>query len=96
MVPNNDKLWIGLLVALIVPTIAYFLLEQLQDMIATGSRTAFAFKDRTRALVAICLNVVPLNFFRKTYRNRGLRGLAVGTMLLAAVWFFYYGRDLLG
>ena len=96
MVPKNDKLITGLAVSLVVPVIAYFLLLQLQGMIATGAGRNIQFEPRTLALVAICLNVMPLNYFRKTYRNRSLRGLASGTMLLALAWFFYYGRELLG
>lgn len=96
MVPKNDKLVTGLAVSLIVPVLAYFLLLQLQGMIAEGSGKAIAFEPRTIALIAICLNVLPLNYFRKVYRNRSIRGLATGTMLLALAWFFYYGRDLLG
>jgi len=95
MVPKNDKLLTGLLVALIIPVIAYFLLLQLQGMISEGSGKAISFELRTVALIAICLNVFPLNYFRKTYRNRSLRGLATGTMVLALAWFFYFGRNLL-
>ena len=96
MVPRNDNLLIGLAVSLIIPVIAYYLLGQLQVMISNGAQASFAFKERTVALIAICLNVLPLNYFRKTYRNRSIRGLATGTMVLAFVWFFYYGRALLG
>jgi len=96
MVPKNDHLLTGLIVSLIIPTVAYFLLLQLQEMIGQGSGRAITFELRTVALVAICLNVMPLNYFRKTYRNRSLRGLATGTMILAMAWFFYFGRDLLG
>ncbi|MCX8210292.1 MAG: hypothetical protein OTI34_04560 [Lewinella sp.] len=96
MVPKNDRLWVGLVVSLIIPAIAYFLLIQLQNMIGEGSGQDISFELRTVALVAICLNVMPLNFFRKTYRNQSLRGVATGTMILAMAWFFYFGRDLLG
>lgn len=96
MVPKNDNLLLGLVVALLVPIIAYFLLLQLQGMIAEGAGRAISFEQRTVALVAICLNVIPLNYFRKVYRHRSLRGLATGTMILAMAWFFYFGRDLLG
>lgn len=96
MVPKNDHLLTGIVVSLIIPTLAYFLLLQLQGMISEGSGRAISFELRTIALIAICLNVMPLNYFRKTYRNRSLRGLATGTMILAMAWFFYFGRDLLG
>ncbi|TXF86715.1 hypothetical protein FUA23_19230 [Neolewinella aurantiaca] len=96
MVPKNDHLWVGLVVSIIIPAIAYVLLLQLQAMIGEGAGKAISFELRTVALIAICLNVMPLNYFRKTYRNRSLRGLATGTMILAMAWFFYFGRDLLG
>ncbi len=96
MVPKNDNLLTGLVVSLIIPVLSYFLLLQLQSMISEGSGKAISFELRTVALIAICLNVMPLNYFRKTYRNRSLRGLATGTMILAMAWFFYFGQDLLG
>jgi len=96
MVPKNDNILIGLAVSLILPAIAYFLLLQLQSMIVEASGRPISFEPRTLALIAICLNVLPLNFFRRVYRNRSLRGLATGTMILAMGWFFYFGRDLLG
>jgi len=96
MVPKNDNILIGLAVSLILPAIAYFLLLQLQSMIVEASGRPISFELRTLALIAICLNVIPLNFFRRVYRNRSLRGLATGTMVLAMGWFFYFGRDLLG
>lgn len=95
MVPKNDNLLIGLAVSLVVPIIIYFLLLQLQGMIAEGAGRSISFEPRTLALIAICLNVIPLNYFRKVYRHRSLRGLATGTMVLAMAWFFYFGRDLL-
>lgn len=95
MVPRNDNILIGLAVSLIVPFIAYFLLLQAQDFIASSAGRPIIFEQRTLALIAICLNVMPLNFFRKVYRNKSLRGLATGTMILALGWFFWFGRDLL-
>jgi len=95
MVPRNDNLLVGLAVSFIVPAIAYVLIGQLMGMISGSAGRDVVFKPRTIALIAICLNVMPLNYFRKVYRNRSLRGLATGTMVLALAWFFYYGRALL-
>jgi len=64
-------------------------------MIGEGSGQDISFELRTVALVAICLNVMPLNFFRKTYRNQSLRGVATGTMILAMAWFFTSGETFL-
>ncbi|MFT6000138.1 MAG: hypothetical protein ACI81P_002598 [Neolewinella sp.] len=95
MVPRNDNILIGLVVSLLVPFGSYFLLLEAQDFFAESAGRPIIFEQRTVALIAICLNVMPLNFFRKVYRNRSLRGLATGTMILALTWFFWFGRALL-
>lgn len=95
MVPRNDNILIGLAVSFIIPMIAYFLLLQAQDFIGNSAGRPIMFEQRTLALIAICLNVMPLNYFRKVYRNRSLRGLATGTMILALAWFYWFGRELL-
>ena len=95
MVPRNDHLWIGLAVSLVVSGIAFFLLLQLGGLFSSTEGRAITFRPRTLALIAICLNILPMNVFRRTYRTRSLKGLIIGVMILAAAWFFYFGRDLL-
>ena len=95
MTPRNDHFWIGLLVAIVVPFIAYALLLQLTDYFAAGAGRTINFTERTMALIAICVNLLPMNVFRRTYRNKSLRGLVTGTVGLGLVWFFYFGRALL-
>lgn len=92
MIPRNDHFLIGLGVSLVVTFIGYFLLLQIDGLIAQGQTI---FRPRTLALAAICINVLPMNVFRRTYRTRSMKGLLIGVMGLAAVWFFYYGRALL-
>lgn len=96
MLSKYDKILVGLAVSLAVAFIAYALLLQAQDLIADQMGRPFEFQDRSIALLAICLNVLPMNYFRRRYHNKSLRGLVIGTMLLAGAWFFYFGRDLIG
>ena len=95
MIPRNDHLWIGLAVSFIVSFLGFFLFSQLGEWFTAGSGREIAFRPRTLALIAICINVLPMNVFRRTYRTRSLKGLIIGVMILAAAWFFYYGRELL-
>ena len=90
-----DHLLIGLATAWLVAGVAYALLLYTEDYLSTAYDQVFNFRTRSLALIAICLNVVPMNYFRKRYRNRSLRGLVIGTFLLAVVWFIYFGQDLL-
>ncbi|CAH1001803.1 hypothetical protein LEM8419_02710 [Neolewinella maritima] len=96
MIPRNDHFWIGLAVSVFVTVVAYALLLQLGDWLSAGASRSVVFKPRTLALLAISLNVLPMNVFRRTYRTRAMKGLMVGVMALAAVWFYVYGVDLLG
>jgi hypothetical protein len=95
MVPRNDHLWIGLAVSFVVTALAYFLFVQLEAYFSLPANGGVTFRPRTLALLAICLNVLPMNVFRRTYRTRSMKGLMIGVMVLAAAWFFYYGRELL-
>ena len=95
MIPRNDHLWIGLAVSVFVTAVAYALFLQLGDWFSTGAGRSVVFKPRTLALLAICVNVLPMNVFRRTYRTRAMKGLMIGVMILAAVWFWVYGRALL-
>ena len=94
MLPKNDHLLLGLLVGLVLPVVAYALLLQLGDYFSNAAGRPVYFKARTLALVALCLNIIPMNVFRRSYRNRSLRGLVTATVALAVVWFFWYGRGL--
>ena len=95
MVPRNDHLWIGLAVSLVVSGLAFFLLLQLGGLFSSTEGRAITFRPRTLALIAICINILPMNVFRRTYRTRALKGLVIGVMVLSAVWFFYFGQELL-
>ena len=96
MISKYDNILTGLAVSLIVAFVAYALLLQAQEFIAGQMNRPFSFQDRSVALLAICVNLLPMNYFRRRYHNKSLRGLVIGTVLLAGVWFFWFGRDLLG
>ncbi len=94
MVPKNDHLLVGLAVGLLVPIVGYALLIQLSEYFSASAGREIVFKPRTLALVGLCLNILPMNVFRRSYRNRSLRGLVTATVILAIVWFVIYGREL--
>lgn len=95
MVSKYDHLLTGLLTAFIVSTLGFLALQQVAGWISESATQPIYFQERTLALMALCLNLIPMNIFRKTYRNKSLRGLVIGTMVLAAIWFFKFGRELL-
>lgn len=94
MIPRNDSLPLGLLIGLAVPFIGFALLLQAVDWLSDEAGRSLFFRDRTLALAALCLNILPMNVFRRTYRNRALRGLVIATVVLGIVWFFLYRGEL--
>jgi len=95
MVSKYDNQLTGIITAFIVAALAYALIGQLGTWISASAGRDLVFTQRTTALIAVCLNVIPMNYFRRVYHNKSLRGLVMGTMLLAVGWFFWFGRDLL-
>ena len=95
MVSKYDKILVGLMTALAVAFVAYGLLLQAEDWLSSAYPSFTTFNDRSIALMAICLNVIPMNYFQRKYQNKSLRGLVIGTMGLAVAWFVVYGQDIL-
>ena len=95
MISPYDKMIVGLLTALVVTFVAYGFLLQVGDWISSIKPSFSSFTERSIALLAICFNVLPMNYFRRNYHHKALRGLVVGTMALALTWFVVYGQQLL-
>ena len=95
MLSKYDNILVGMLTAIVISVVAYALLLTAEEYARESINAALNFKPRTLALLAICINVLPMNYFRRRYHNKSLRGLVIGTVLLAGVWFVYFGRDLL-
>lgn len=93
-----DKFWIGGLVGLAIPFVGYaiilIVLEQLSD-VDSLSNLNFDFRTRTLGLLAIALNIIPIQLFTKKRANQGVRGVVVISMIYAAVWLFQFGTKFL-
>ncbi|NJO86946.1 MAG: hypothetical protein HC821_02590 [Lewinella sp.] len=94
MRPKYDYLLLGLLLGLLLPALAFFVVQAANGWLAAGLQKDFTFKERTVALIAVCCNLLPLGYFRRRFYNAALRGLVMTTMMLALCWFFYYGRSI--
>lgn len=95
-----DEIWIGLVAGLLVPFVGYALLLMLYGWADDAGwldrgGLSYNFRERTLALIAVALNLIPLSYFQRKYANRSVRGLVTATVILAFAWFFYYGRELL-
>lgn len=68
---NRNSVLIGLLIGLVLPFVGYAILLMIYDGLESagalsGRGFSANFRQRTLGIVAICLNLIPLNFFRKS------------------------------
>ncbi|MCB0685771.1 MAG: hypothetical protein KDC53_04580 [Saprospiraceae bacterium] len=95
-----DKIWFGILVGFLFPIFWYFILLSLFNSMETmgwlePGRVAMDFRQRTSALVGLCLNMLPLQVFNTQNMGNAMRGMVFPTVILVAVWLYFFGASVL-
>ncbi len=95
-----DTIWVGILVGLLLPIFWYFIWLSIYDGIETmgwiePGNISEDFRQRTSALVAICLNILPLQVFKTQYMDRAMRGIVFPTVFWVAVWLYFFASSVL-
>lgn len=96
---RRNKLEIGFLLGLLLPLACFVIMYQLFSLLeikgaASTSGLSANFRERTLAIVAIALNLWPMQVYRRQRMDHAIRGLVFATGLLALVWLFRYGIQL--
>lgn len=92
---DKNSIIIGLLIGFVLPFVGYAILltiyEGLESM-GWVSSVGFAdnFRERTIGIVAIALNVYPLNVFLKRRFTNSMRGIVIATTVYVAAWMMMY------
>lgn len=97
---RKNELWYGLLLAMVLPIMGYGILLTLYDLLdeqgwLTSAGLSSNFRDRTLALVALCINLYLLQRFRKSYATQSMRGVVLATILFVVLWMVVYGIKLI-
>lgn len=96
----RDRFQSGLLTGSLLPLLGLALVHGLNwfmvETYVIGSPDApwIGFQDRTMAIMAICINLIPAGIANRRYMSEFIRGLMIPTVLAAFAWFFYYGKIL--
>lgn len=98
---KEDKVWIGLVIGIIVPFIAYglalFAYDQLDAMGITDPMSmGNSYRERTVGLLAIAANIIPINIFRRNYQINNMRGIVMATMVYVVAWLVLYYQYIAG
>ena len=94
---RNPTLLTGLLYGLFLPMAGFSLLYfgyGALEQAGIVSEIGFSpfFRERTSAVVAICLNLIPLNLFMKRRATPAMRGTVLATVVYVIFWVIYFGR----
>lgn len=96
---NRNAILVGLLLGLLVPSLTYIMLLQIFSILETkgaASGIGFSenFRERTLAIVALATNLFLLSIYRKRRWDLTMRGIVIGTTLLALAWLYVFGMNL--
>ena len=94
---TNNKIWVGALTGLLIPFVGYALLLTIFDQLEASSlvsQDGFTsnFRQRTLTIIAICLNLIPLNIYNRRNMIKSIRGLVFPTTAYVVAWVIYFGR----
>ncbi len=97
---QKNSLLNGLVIGILLPTVVFFMLFNLFNLlgkIGTGDGIGLSesFRGRTSAILAIAVNLVPMNVFRSRRFDQSMRGVVIATGLLAICWVAYYGMKIM-
>ncbi|MEO7174209.1 MAG: hypothetical protein ABIV51_00330 [Saprospiraceae bacterium] len=97
---KRDNFYLGLILGFAVPFVGYALFLSIYDGlesagIITDLGRVSTFRNRTSAILAICLDAVLLQVLRKRKEFNTMRGVVLPSFLLMILWFFVFGLKLL-
>lgn len=98
MIKNN--IWFGLITGLVIPFVGYAVFLSIFDgleeagIVGGGGDVSPYFRERTCGILAIALNLIPMNIFQKRKFDTSTRGLVIPTVAYAAFWVIYFGKYL--
>ncbi len=90
---NNLQLGIG--VGLLLPILVYYLLHGLYALLEQNgtlvNSISVEFRERTIALLAIAVDVIPMRYYQKNrYWMDTMRGVTIAMGALAIIWMIYF------
>ena len=58
------------------------------------TRTVY-FRERTIAILAVCLNLIPFQLFKKRRNEKTMQGILIATFIYVFIWIYYFANLML-
>lgn len=98
---RQNKLWVGILVAIAFPIMAFGVISLLFDVgTSMGifdevADTMGGKRLRTITLLSFCSNIILIQFYNNRYTQRALKGILFVTFFAAILWFLFFYQELM-
>lgn len=97
---NRNDVMPALILGILLPLAGFAILYQLFSLLemwgaASGTGLSANFRERTLAIVAIALNLLPLNVYKRRRWENAMRGIVIATAILSVLWVLRYGVHLI-
>jgi hypothetical protein len=98
---DRNNFWFGIALGLCLPIVSYGILLTIVDfadeqLLPPDVFISAGFRDRTLSVIAICSNLIPFHLYQKRYAYNTMRGMVFPTVLFVGIWFWVYGRQIVG
>ena len=84
---KRDNVWLGLILGLILPGIAFFFVEILKKNIKVLE------KDNLLYIGCVALNLLLVRYLFRSYKENTAKGLISATFICAFIFFYYKVRQ---
>lgn len=94
---NKNQITYGLSLGLLFPLagLAFFFVLDLAWQQVMPEGQALPLRERTMALLCICMNIIPFQAFNKRKVLQSIRGVVSATVILAFLWILIFYKDLM-
>jgi hypothetical protein len=93
---RNNNLLIGLALGACMPVLGYLMVEFIFETLTNAgimdevSISTSARRQRTMALIALCFNIITVQFFKKRKYTPILNGIVTATIVYAILWVLLF------
>lgn len=98
--PSPIEIGKGVLLGIAFPFIGYYLVQFIFDILTdqglmdAATSGISSRRMRTICLIAICFNIIPMQFIQRRRSTGLLRGVVLSTIVLAGIWIYYFRSSL--
>ncbi len=88
---SKDTFWVGLAVGTLTPIMLFIALIEINTMLIENYfRGGAGLSEQFRAIISVCVNILPFIIYNRTRKDNAMRGIMLPTFIYAVVILFYY------